>query len=53
MARIQKGQSIVEYLIFFVIFAAVTVFAVGLLPNSRRSLEEHFQTAVRRITATR
>ena len=46
-----RGQAIVEYLIFFVIFAAITVFAVGLLPDTRQSLEAHLQTAVQRITA--
>ena len=46
-----KGQSIVEYLLLFAVLALVTVFAVGLLPDTRQTAEQHFQIAVQRITA--
>jgi len=46
----RRGQSIVEYLLIFVVIAAVTVFATGFLPKTRQTLEDHFKTAVQRIT---
>lgn len=50
MDRQVKGQSTVEYLLLFVVITAFAVFATGLLPQTRQTLEGHFRTAVERIT---
>ena len=44
------GQAVLEYLLFFTVIALVCVFAVGLLPQARQTVEQHVSTAVQRIT---
>lgn len=45
-----QGQAIMEYLLLFVAFALVSVFAVGWLRGIHGTLDQHFRIAVQRIT---